>query len=114
MPPLPTPGRAAPGGAPTAPQDPAAALWDAHFREPVAAVARARAALDDPASDERTLAWAELTVGWHQLYFTSDPAGAAAYLPDAQRRFELVGDRRGELAPWPKPPVCRENRKKRY
>lgn len=97
MPPLPTPGRAAPGGAPTAPQDPAAALWDAHFREPVAAVARARAALDDPASDERTLAWAELTVGWHQLYFTSDPAGAAAYLPDAQRRFELVGDRRGEL-----------------
>ena len=65
------------GPSPTA-DDPIVALWDAHFREPVAAVARARAAIDDPASDERTRAWAELTVGWHQLYFPS-PASACRW-----------------------------------
>ncbi|MBK6805826.1 MAG: tetratricopeptide repeat protein [Betaproteobacteria bacterium] len=56
-----------------------------------------RAAIDDPGVDERTRAWAELTVGWHQLYFTSDPAAAAPVLPVAQQRFERLGDRRGEL-----------------
>ena len=77
--------------------DPIVALWDAHFREPAAAVARARAALDDPGADERWRAWGELVLAWHQLYFTADPATAAATLPRAQRRFERLGERRGEL-----------------
>jgi diguanylate cyclase (GGDEF)-like protein len=77
--------------------DPVVALWDAHFREPVAAVERARATLGDGRSDERARAWAELTVGWHQLCFTADQAAAAGTLPLAQRRFEQLGERRGEL-----------------
>lgn len=96
-PPPPLPGRAGPDGPAPAADDPVVALWDAHFHEPTAAVARARAAIDDPGVDERTRAWAELTVGWHQLYFTSDPAAAAAVLPVAQQRFERLGDRRGGL-----------------
>jgi len=91
------PERTGPDGAPAAADDPIVALWDAHFREPVPAVARARAAIDDPTSDERTRAWAELTIGWHQLYFTSDPASAAHFLPKAQQRFERLDERRGEL-----------------
>ena len=92
-----TPDRQAParGGGPN--DDPIAALWDAHFREPTAAVARARAAIGDPDADERSRAWAELTLGWHQLCFTADPATAAETLPGAQRRFEQLGERRGEL-----------------
>ncbi|MEO8486064.1 MAG: diguanylate cyclase [Betaproteobacteria bacterium] len=78
-------------------QDPIAVLWDAHFREPAAAVQRARAVVDDARSDERSRAWAELVLGWHQLSFNSDPATAAAALPGAQRRFEKLGERRGEL-----------------
>jgi diguanylate cyclase (GGDEF)-like protein len=79
------------------PADPIASLWDAHFREPAAAVQRARAALDDPRTDERTRAWADLTLGWHQLYFTADPATAADTMPLARERFERLGERRGEL-----------------
>jgi diguanylate cyclase (GGDEF)-like protein len=77
--------------------DPADAIWDAHFREPVAALARARAARDDPSADARTRAWAELTVGWHQLYFTSEAAEASASIPRALERFVALGERRGEL-----------------
>lgn len=77
--------------------DPIVALWDAHFRAPAAAVQRARAALDDPHADERSRAWAELTLGWHQLYFTADPVTAAETLHGAQRRFERLGERRGDL-----------------
>ena len=77
--------------------DPIVALWDAHFHEPAAAVARARAAVGDPTSGERLRAWAELTIAWHQLYFTADPASAAAMFPAARQRFERLGERRGEL-----------------
>lgn len=79
------------------PDDPIVAVWESHFRDPAASVAHARAALDDPASGERARAWAGLTIGWHQLYFTADPAAAAATLPAARERFAALGERRGEL-----------------
>ena len=93
---------AAPTGAPAATGappagDPIVGIWEAHFREPAASVANARAVLDDAASDDRMRAWAELTIGWHQLYFTADPAAAGATLPLALERFVRVGERRGEL-----------------
>jgi len=79
------------------PDDPIVAVWESHFREPAASVAHARAVLDDPASGERARAWAGLTIGWHQLYFTADPAAAASTLPAARERFAALGERRGEL-----------------
>jgi tetratricopeptide (TPR) repeat protein len=63
----------------------------------VAALARARAALGDPEADARTRAWAELTIGWHQLYFTSEAAEASTTIPGALERFVALGERRGEL-----------------
>ena len=77
--------------------DPIEAIWDAHFRAPAAAAQRARAALEDQGADERTRAWAELTTGWHQLYFTSEALAAATTIPSALERFVLLGERRGEL-----------------
>jgi tetratricopeptide (TPR) repeat protein len=77
--------------------DPIDAIWDAHFRAPAAAAQRARAALEDTGADERTRAWAELTTGWHQLYFTSEALAAATTIPAALERFVLLGERRGEL-----------------
>jgi len=42
-------------------------LWDQHFREPAAALDGVRRVLALPsAHDERTLAWAELTEGFHR------------------------------------------------
>lgn len=77
--------------------DPIVAVWESHFRDPATSVARARATLDDPGADERARAWAGLTIGWHQLYFTADPVAADAMLPDALERFAALGERRGEL-----------------
>ena len=77
--------------------DPVDAIWDTHFREPAVAARRALAAIEDKGSDERTLAWAELTTGWHQLYFTSEALAAAATIPAALERFVRLGERRGEL-----------------
>ena len=76
--------------------DPVAWIWDAHFREPAVAAKRARAALDE-GGDDRTTAWAELTLGWHQLYVTSQALEASASLPAALERFVQIGERRGEL-----------------
>jgi diguanylate cyclase (GGDEF)-like protein len=77
--------------------DPVAALWEAHFREPAAAARRAREALDDPGVDARTAAWAELTLGWNQLYVTSQALEASTTIPAALARFVALGERRGEL-----------------
>ena len=85
------------GATASAGADPLVSMWEAHFRAPSQAVALAQAAIDDPSTDERTRAWAELTLGWHQLYFTGDPAAAGKTLPVAQQRFERLGERRGEL-----------------
>jgi diguanylate cyclase (GGDEF)-like protein len=94
---VPVPDRRAAADLASPPDDPIVEVWESHFREPAVSVARARALIDDPASDERTRAWAELTIGWHQLYFTADPAAAGATLPLARARFAAIGERRGEL-----------------
>ncbi len=47
--------------------------------------------------DERTLAWAELTLGFHHLFFTSGPVEAREWLDRAGTRFIALGDRRGAL-----------------
>ena len=78
--------------------DPAAALWDAHFGEPAATIERVRAILAEAdRHDARTLAWAELTEGFHRLFFTGVPAEAGAWLDRAGERFMALGDRRGAL-----------------
>ena len=76
----------------------AAELWELHFREPAAALDRVQQILALPsAHDERTLAWAELTEGFHRLFFTGGPAQARRWLERAGERFLAVGDRRGAL-----------------
>ncbi len=73
-------------------------VWDAHFRDPAAAIARAEAALTaSPPADERTRAWAELTVGYHHLFASARPAEAREWLERALQRFAGFSDRRGEL-----------------
>ncbi len=73
-------------------------LWDAHFGDPDAAHARALQALAaDPPADESTRAWAQLTIAYHQLFFTPRPIEARRALEDARARFAAVGERRGEM-----------------
>ena len=77
---------------------PATALWDGHFENPSAAFERASSILASPQDhDEATLAWSELTAGFHHLYFTGRYADARASLDRAGTRFIRLGDRRGAL-----------------
>ena len=95
--------RATSVGAPHAPvsgpaTDVIEAIWDAHFRDPAVAIKRAQAALAScPPADERTLAWAELTVAYHHLFFSANPAEAHKSLERALQHFKGISDRRGEL-----------------
>jgi len=73
-------------------------LWDAHFGDPDAAHALAvRTLTADPPPDDATRAWAELTVAYHQLFFTPRPGDARHTLQNANARFAAVGDQRGEI-----------------
>jgi two-component system, cell cycle response regulator len=72
-------------------------LWEFHFRDPAAAVARAEALLAGDGGDARARAWAHLTVAFQRLFFTADPAAARASLDCAQQAFVALGDRRGEI-----------------
>src|SRR4051812_31801393 len=73
-------------------------LWDDHFRDPAAAYARAQALLTQTTQpDERAAAWAELTIGYHHLFFTPRPTEAREWLARARARFSKMSDRRGEL-----------------
>jgi diguanylate cyclase (GGDEF)-like protein len=73
-------------------------LWDAHFGEPDAAHALAvRTLASDTPADESTRAWAELTIAYHQLFFTPRPVDARRTLDDAWMRFRSIGDERGEI-----------------
>jgi two-component system cell cycle response regulator len=73
-------------------------IWDAHFRDPARAITRAEAALAaKPPPDERTKAWAELTTGYHHLFFSTRPVEAREALGRALQRFTALSDRRGEL-----------------
>ena len=76
----------------------AVALWERHFRDPQAALARAEALLADAAPlDARSRAWCELTIAFHHLFFTPQPLAARRFLAAAERLFAGTGDRRGEL-----------------
>src|SRR5688500_16765473 len=77
---------------------PATALWDGHFEIPGAAFEGASAILAAPQDhDEATLAWAELTVGYHHLYFTGALRESHQALDRAGMRFIKLADRRGAL-----------------
>jgi diguanylate cyclase (GGDEF)-like protein len=85
-------------------QDPVSAdtapalLWDTHFADPAAAMARVRTVLDAAERhDAHTLAWAELTEAFQQLLHTGRPAESNAWLDRAGARFVALGDRRGAL-----------------
>ena len=78
--------------------DAAASLWDAHFSDPATALERVHEVLASPEQhDEPTLAWAELTEGFHRLFFTGGPAEASHWLESAGNRFIALADRRGAL-----------------
>ena len=72
-------------------------LWDDHFRDPAAAYARALDLLQGDQLDESAAAWAELTIGYHHLFFTPRPTEAREWLTRARLRFSRLSDRRGEL-----------------
>jgi two-component system, cell cycle response regulator len=78
--------------------DPATWLWDGHFGDPEPTLERVRAVLAAPdRHDAHTLAWAELTEGFHHLFFTGGPGAAREWLDRAGERFVALGDRRGAL-----------------
>lgn len=80
------------------PDDAASCAWDLHFRDPDAALPAVRTVLATPhAHDGATLAWAELTEGYHRLHAASDPAGARTQFQSAGQRFVVLGDARGAL-----------------
>jgi diguanylate cyclase (GGDEF)-like protein len=75
----------------------AVAVWERHFREPEAAVARAESLAADAAPGSRARAWCELTIAFHHLFFTARPLDARLHLDEAAARFADAHDRRGEL-----------------
>jgi diguanylate cyclase (GGDEF)-like protein len=72
-------------------------LWDDHFRDPAAAYVRALDLLQGDQIDECAAAWAELTIGYHHLFFTPRPTEAREWLTRARLRFSRLSERRGEL-----------------
>jgi diguanylate cyclase (GGDEF)-like protein len=73
------------------------AIWEDHFRQPAEACQRARSLLADPAMTVEAAAWAKLTIGYHQLFFTARPARARHCLAQAHSHFVELGERRGAL-----------------
>lgn len=77
--------------------DPAIELWGQHFRNPQAGVERAQAILADAQSDARMRGWAELTLAFNHLFFSSQPVEAASGIERAHELLVTAGDRRGQL-----------------
>ncbi|HEY5367257.1 MAG TPA: diguanylate cyclase [Casimicrobiaceae bacterium] len=77
--------------------DPGIELWEQHFRDPQRGVEMARATLADAATAERMRGWAELTLAFNHLYFSSQPFEAASGIVRAEKHFVGAGDRRGQL-----------------
>jgi diguanylate cyclase (GGDEF)-like protein len=73
------------------------AIWEDHFRQPAAAYDRARSMLADPGTPVDAAAWAELTIGYHQLFFSTGPGRARHWLAKAHSHFVERGERRGAL-----------------
>ena len=79
-------------------EHPATLVWDRHFIDPARAMERVREVLAAPVQhDERTLAWAELTHGYHDLFYTRGGVDAGDWIARAGARFIALGDRRGAL-----------------
>jgi diguanylate cyclase (GGDEF)-like protein len=72
-------------------------LWLRHFRDPVAACTEAQHVVATAPGHAHELAWAELTIAYHHLFYTSRPAEAREWLARAQSRFESHGERRGVI-----------------
>ena len=87
----------APHPAPVNAGDPTVDIWEAHFRDPATAMARAEAVLADSGTDAHTIAWSELTLAFHHLFFTAKPVDAGSWLARAERHFAALGERRGEI-----------------
>jgi len=77
--------------------DPAIELWGQHFRNPQAGMERAHAILADAQSDARMRGWAELTLAFNHLFFSSQPVEAASGIERAHELLVTAGDRRGQL-----------------
>ena len=60
---------------PTDSADAAVTPWERHFREPERAFAQA-SELASSSVDARVRAWSELTIAYHDLYFTANPLEA--------------------------------------
>ena len=75
----------------------AISVWERHFREPEAMVARAEALVAEPAQASLARAWYALTIAFHHLFFTARRLDARRSLSDAKRDFAAAGDRRGEF-----------------
>lgn len=70
-------------------------LWSRHFRDPPAACTEAEHVVATASGQTRELAWAELTIAYHHLLYSSRPAEAREWLARAEARFEAQNDRRG-------------------
>jgi diguanylate cyclase (GGDEF)-like protein len=77
--------------------DPAIELWGQHFRNPQAGMERAHAILADAQSDARMRGWAELTLAFNHLFFSSQPVEAASGIERAHELLVTAGDRLGQL-----------------
>jgi len=73
-------------------------LWDEHFRDPVAAAARAQGLLEaETPPGPSDAAWAELVIAYHRLFYAARPAEAHDWLAQARTHFAQSNDRRGVL-----------------
>lgn len=76
----------------------AIALWDRHFRDPNATVAKARALLESgDAQSPAVHGWCALTIAYHHLFFSAHPLEARRFLADAGAAFRDAYHRRGAL-----------------
>jgi diguanylate cyclase (GGDEF)-like protein len=79
------------------PNDVGLAIWEEHFRNPAAALDRARAVLASGATDERLRGWCELTLAFDHLFLSAKPTEAEDGIGRALTFFSAVGERRGQL-----------------
>ncbi len=72
-------------------------LWTGHLRNPAAALQEATTLLARSDLCPRDRAWVQLTLAYHQLFSTAEPAEARGCLVAALEALRTAGDRRGEI-----------------